>query len=96
MVKKKKKFSILSIFKCGGGGHLVTKSCPTLATPWTVASQAPLPMGFYRQAYWNELPVSSPILSVQYSKKKNIYIYIYTQIYTYTYIVYKYTMYIYT
>ena len=26
----------------GGGGGLVTKSCPTLATPWTVACQAPI------------------------------------------------------
>ena len=26
------------------GAGLVTKSCPTLVTPWTVASQAPLPM----------------------------------------------------
>ena len=29
----------------GGGGGLVTKLCPTLATPWTVACQAPLNMG---------------------------------------------------
>ena len=29
-----------------GGGGLVAKSCPTLATPWTVACQAPLSMGF--------------------------------------------------
>ena len=28
---------------CGGG--LVAKSCPTLATPWTVARQAPLSTG---------------------------------------------------
>ena len=27
-------------------GGLVAKSCPTLATPWTVACQAPLSMGF--------------------------------------------------
>ena len=27
---------------------LVTQSCPTLATPWTVALQAPLSMGFSR------------------------------------------------
>ena len=27
-----------------GGGGLVTKSCPTLGTPWTVACQAPLSM----------------------------------------------------
>ena len=26
----------------GGGGGLVTKSCPTLATPWAIALQAPL------------------------------------------------------
>ena len=30
---------------CGGGGGFVAKSCPTLVTPRTVASQAPLSMG---------------------------------------------------
>ena len=30
------------------------------ATPWTVACQAPLSMGFSRQEYWNGLPVPSP------------------------------------
>ena len=30
-----------------GGGGLVPKSCPTLVTPWTVACQAPLSMGFW-------------------------------------------------
>ena len=30
------------------GGGLVAKLCPTLATPWTVACQAPLSMGFSR------------------------------------------------
>ena len=30
----------------GGGGGLVPKSCPTLATPWTVACKAPRSMGF--------------------------------------------------
>ena len=34
-----------------GGGGLVTKSSLTLATPWAVALQAPLSMGFPRQAY---------------------------------------------
>ena len=29
-------------------------------TPWTVAHQAPLSMGFLRQAYWNGLPFPSP------------------------------------
>ena len=32
------------------------------ATPWTVAYQAPLPMGFSRQEYWSGLPLPSPIL----------------------------------
>ena len=39
---------------------LVAKSCPTLATPWTVARQAPLSMGFPRQEYWSGLPFLSP------------------------------------
>ena len=43
-----------------GGGGLVIKSCLTLATPWTAAHQAPLCMGFSRQAYWNGLPFPSP------------------------------------
>ena len=30
------------------------------ATPWTVACQAPLSMGFSRQEYWNGLPFPSP------------------------------------
>ena len=30
----------------------VTQSCPTLATPWTVACQSPLSKGFSRQEYW--------------------------------------------
>ena len=39
---------------------LVAKSCPTLATPWTVACQAPLSVGFSRHEYWNGLPFPSP------------------------------------
>ena len=31
-----------------------------LATPWTVAHQAPLSMGFSRQEYWSGLPFPSP------------------------------------
>ena len=31
-----------------------------VATPWTVARQAPLPMGFPRQEYWSELPCPPP------------------------------------
>ena len=30
------------------------------ATLWTVAHQAPLPMGFSRQEYWNGLPSPPP------------------------------------
>ena len=29
-------------------------------TPWTIAHQAPLSMGFSRQDYWNGLPFPSP------------------------------------
>ena len=42
------------------GGGLVTKSCPTLPTPRTVACQAPLSVGFSRQEYWNALPFPPP------------------------------------
>ena len=30
------------------------------ATPWSVAYQAPLTVGFSRQEYWNGLPFPSP------------------------------------
>ena len=46
--------------KVKNGGGLVTKSCLTLANPWTVACQAPLSMEFSRQAYWSGLPFPSP------------------------------------
>ena len=41
-------------------GGLVTKSYLTLETPWTVACQAPLSMGFSRQEYESGLPFPSP------------------------------------
>ena len=41
------------------GDGLVTKSCPTLVTPWTVACEASLSMGFFRQEYWSGLPFPS-------------------------------------
>ena len=44
----------------GGGGGLVTQSCPTLVTPQTSARQAPLSMGFSRQEFWSGLPFPSP------------------------------------
>ena len=39
---------------------LVTPSCPTLVTPWTVTHQAPLSMGFPRREYRDGLPLPSP------------------------------------
>ena len=42
------------------GGGLVAKSCLTLTTPWTVACQVPLSMGFSRHDYWSGLLFPSP------------------------------------
>ena len=36
------------------------QSCLILVTPWTVAYQTPLSMGFSRQEYWSGLPFLSP------------------------------------
>ena len=44
---------------CEGGG-LITKSCPTLATPWTVVCQTPLSMRYSKQEYRSGLPFPSP------------------------------------
>ena len=41
------------------GGGLVAQSCQTLVTPWTVARQAPLSMGFSPQECWSGLPFPS-------------------------------------
>ena len=49
----------------GGGGGLVAKSFATPATPWTVARQAPLSMGFSRQEYWSGLLIPSPCTKVE-------------------------------
>ena len=35
--------------------HSAAQCCLTLATPWTIAYQAPLSMEFSRQEYWNGL-----------------------------------------
>ena len=42
------------------GSGSVAKWYSTLATPWTVACQAPLSMGLSRQEYWSGLPFPSP------------------------------------
>ena len=47
------------LIKYSGGG-LVTKSCLTLATQWTVTCQTPLSMEFSRQEYYSGLPFPSP------------------------------------
>ena len=39
---------------------LIAKSCLTLVTPWTIAHQALLSMGFSRQEYWSGFPFPSP------------------------------------
>ena len=51
---------ILKALKWYGGGGLVAKPCLSLATPWTVAPQAPLSMGFSRQEYWSGVPFPPP------------------------------------
>ena len=48
--KKNKSFTLIFTYLFFS---LVIKSCLTLATPWTVACQAPLSMGFSRQEYWS-------------------------------------------
>ena len=39
---------------------LVCNPCQTLETPWTLARQDPLSMGFSRQEYWSGLPFPLP------------------------------------
>ena len=49
-------FSKMKIESGLGCYYLVVKSClDSLVTPWTVAHQAPLSMGFSRQEYWRGL-----------------------------------------
>ena len=39
---------------------LLVESCPIFATPWIIACQAPLSMGFSSHEYWSVLPFPSP------------------------------------
>ena len=39
---------------------LVTQLCLTLCEPRTVACQAPLSIGLFRQEYWSGLPIPPP------------------------------------
>ena len=57
-----------------GDGGLVAKLYLTLSTPWIVACQAPLSLGFTRQEYWSGLPFPSPgIFSTQGSNLSILY-----------------------
>ena len=51
----------------------VAQLCPTLATPWFAAYQAPPSMGFSRQKYWSGLPLPSPIHSLGSANKRTRY-----------------------
>ena len=62
------------------GGGLVVKPCSTLVTPWIVACQAPLSVGFSRHEYWSRLPFPSPIYVYLFNY---IYVLIYMLVYTY-------------
>ena len=54
---KKKKYLVLHLFAV----VVSSLSCFQLfVTPWTVACQAPLSVGFYRPEYWSGLPFPPP------------------------------------
>ena len=53
-------YKLFSIVPATSGGGLAIKLCLTLGTPWTVACQSPLSLGFSRQEDWSELPFPSP------------------------------------
>ena len=57
--KTQKFFGFIHSPNCGCVCELL--SCVQLfLTPWTVACQAPLSMGFFKQEYWSGLPFLSP------------------------------------
>ena len=47
---------VAGIPRASSSSSLVAKLYLTLATPWTIACQASLSMGFSRQEYWSGLP----------------------------------------
>ena len=47
------------MYVCVCALRAVAQSCLTVS-PWTVARQTPLSMGFSRQEYWSGLPYPSP------------------------------------
>ena len=44
---------------CEGKKEKSLSRLQLFATPWTIANQAPLSMGFSRQVYWSGLPLPS-------------------------------------
>ena len=61
--KKKKKKKKHGTYYQEGFSKMEVKSLirvQLFATPWTVAYQAPLSVGFSRQEYWSGLPFPSP------------------------------------
>ena len=50
----------ISILFIPGGVHYVSSVVSNSPTPWTVAHQALLSMGFSRQEYWSGLPCPPP------------------------------------
>ena len=57
-----KPLTVWITIKCGKFCSVLSRfSCVRLfATPWTVACQAPLSMGFPRREYWSGFPFPSP------------------------------------
>ena len=51
--------------------RFVARRVQLFATPWTVAHQAPLSMGFSSQEYWSGLPFPSPGKTFFFFKGKN-------------------------
>ena len=52
-------FNLITIY-CESESVKALSHVPLFVTPWTVARQAPLSMGFSRQEYWRGLTFSSP------------------------------------
>ena len=60
-ILKSRNITLLTkVHRVQGVEGVVAQSCPTFATPWTVAYQASPSMGFSRQEYWIGLPFPSP------------------------------------
>ena len=53
------KYNLKSVTYSAAAAAKSLQSCPTLATPWTAAYQAPLSTGFSRQKYWSGVPLPS-------------------------------------